>query len=1526
MPEGEVVRPRRHAPDLACVLTLVLVLWGCGSGGGGDVPAPEPVSPPPQPTGLTAEAGDGEVELSWTAIAAAIRWDYRQRTGDGAWGAWTTVPGSGGGTTGHTVEDLENGATYGFQVRAVNAGGAGPASGEATATLVPPQPENLTATAGDGLVEMSWTALDTAASGWEYRQREGDGEWGPWTTVPDSGPETTGHTVAELENGTTYGFQVRAVNAGGAGTGSAEATATPVPPVPPQPADLTATAGDRVVELSWTALDTASGWEYRQREGDGEWGLWTPVPDSGSETAGHTVADLENGATYGFQVRAVNLGGAGPASAEATATPVPPVPAQPADLTATAGDRVVELSWTALDTASGWEYRQREGDGEWGLWTPVPDSGSETAGHTVADLENGTTYGFQVRAVNLGGAGPASAEATAIPVPPVPPQPADLRATAGDGLVDLSWTAMATATGWEYRLRTGDGEWGPWTPVPDSGPETKGHTVADLENGATYGFQVRAVNAGGAGPASAEATATLVPPQPENLTATAGDGLVALSWTALDTASEWEYRQREGDGGWGPWTPVPDSGPETAGHTVADLENGTTYGFQVRAVNAGGAGPASAEAMAAPVDPGVPVEIPDANLRRVLERALGKAHGATITDVDLRSLSELRAEGKGIIDLTGLEHATGLEWADLAENDIVDIAPLAFLALLTRLELGTGAFHNRATGNRVSDLTPLSSLVSLEYLELSHNAVSDISPLAGLTSLTHLGLTYNDVADPQPLSGLSSLTRLDLRYNQVSDLAPLSSLASLEHLDLTGNRVSDVSALAGLRELRVLWMYGNAAVDLSPLAGLTSLERLNVGSNGVVDLGPLSDLTSLTHLSIHNNHRIVDVSALRGLVSLEELTIRGMALSEMEPLSSLTSLRYLNMSHTRARDLSFVAGMVELTDLSLWSTYVEDLRPLASLRKLERLGISDTAVDDLSPLENLTSLQRLGIVNLSPDLAPLSELKSLFSIVQTNSWTEGARPKVDISPLSGLTNLTWLWASPMHGDLSPLAGLASLEHLHLYEPGAPFENPQALQGLAGLRELTLERGGLEEVPALAESAVLLELNLEGNGIEDLAPLAGREYLRLLDLDDNRVRDIAPLVENPGLGDGDTISLVGNPLGPDALRTHIPELESRGASVAYDRDDFPDSPLRVLRDGAVSMRVDVDLETAGTRDRFHDLDFAAYAEEFISHFGDEFDVLLFLSALESTSDHADLPYAGVYHHVSNDVRGIGLGEIRQPPDNAIRLKGLIHFPWLNALAWGPSLHEIMHIWANHGVETAYSSHWGFSSAEGQLGGFRLDDLVDLGGGLWSAGIFGTITNGGNGVPYSPWELYLGGFVGPDEVPDLWNAPDGRWTGERTEAGHSIFEAVEHSKLTVEEFVETHGSREPDHASAPKELRGAVIVLEDDDHRLHHWDDLLEQVRWLSHPGPETAFRDFYNYHEATGGRGRLVLDGLRELRRETPLTAIPELRLMQVCPAPGMPAVIGAAALAAPDVEMMRTPTDFREHGDPRPGGRTEDLR
>ena len=169
-----------------------------------------------------------------------------------------------------------------------------------------------------------------------------------------------------------------------------------------------------------------------------------------------------------------------------------------------------------------------------------------------------------------------------------------------------------------------------------------------------------------------------------------------------------------------------------------------------------------------------PVSIPDANLRAVIEAALGKASGALITVSEMATLTSLDVRNKGIRSLTGLEFATNLTSLDLGAED-VENGPI--------------------NSNDISNLSPLSGLTNLTWLILNRNSVSDISALSGLTNLTWLHLWDNSVSDLSPLSGLTNLTGLDLNGNGVSDISALSGLTNLTWLVLMVNSVSDISPL-----------------------------------------------------------------------------------------------------------------------------------------------------------------------------------------------------------------------------------------------------------------------------------------------------------------------------------------------------------------------------------------------------------------------------------------------------------------------------------------------------------------------------------------------------------------------------------------------------------------------------------------------------------------------------------------------------------------------------------------------------------
>ena len=239
-------------------------------------------------------------------------------------------------------------------------------------------------------------------------------------------------TVHGLMNGTTYYFQVRAVNdldctvsgrTDGCNEGqeSLEVDATPFGK-PVTRVDLTmATPGDRRVTLEWDPVpdpptEELSGFQYRQKAGGG-YGSWLDIRNSDASTTTHVVAGLTNGTTYTFQVRAANSSGGGLVSNERSAVPST-TPGAPT-LTATAGDKEVRLTWTPAASGGGritkYECRLRIGADEY-LDPPCVVGKSLSASATSLTLTdedvvavvndddvvitNGTTYTFQVRAVN----------------------------------------------------------------------------------------------------------------------------------------------------------------------------------------------------------------------------------------------------------------------------------------------------------------------------------------------------------------------------------------------------------------------------------------------------------------------------------------------------------------------------------------------------------------------------------------------------------------------------------------------------------------------------------------------------------------------------------------------------------------------------------------------------------------------------------------------------------------------------------------------------------------------------------------------------------------------------------------------------------------------------------------------------------------------------------------------------------------------------------------------------------------------
>ncbi len=600
-----------------------------------------PRHPLPAPTGLTATAGNQEVELSWSMPSGAwdssvTAYEYRQKEGSADWrdDNWTQGSSSRSTTT-HTVINLANGTTYYFQVRAMSLNIPGLSSGEASATpapaAAPATPQAPTLIPGNTQLTVKWVA--PAANGaaiddYDVRYRLTSPS-GAWTDANHIGTGTS-KTITSLTNSTSYDVQVRAHNSVNWSSWSSSASAAPTDQKPAAPVIQGTSSykgrgtGDGFITIIWANPSDPSitGYQYQQREQGDDWPtptVWTNMVPSDATTQGFTFEGLTPFVIYDFRIRAVNHNGESePSNVLYEAKALGTMPA-PTNLMAIPGGGEVQLRWTmpsgAWDGEIGfYEYRKKEGSGIWGAWTKSSVAGSLSTTHVVSGLTNGVTYYFEVRAGTYATSGEASNVASAVPVG-VPSRPGAPTLVVGNQQLDVSWNEPAdngtSISDYDVQYKeTSDSDWIEWNPGTST---TRSETITGLINDTGYQVRVRATSSAGSSLWSDTADATpeaQKPAAPAAPTLTPGNMQLTVTWVApADNGAaisdyDVQYRLTSASAS-DPWTDANHTGTGTS-TTITGLTNGTSYDVQVLAFNSAGFGPWSLSASATPVPAAAP--------------------------------------------------------------------------------------------------------------------------------------------------------------------------------------------------------------------------------------------------------------------------------------------------------------------------------------------------------------------------------------------------------------------------------------------------------------------------------------------------------------------------------------------------------------------------------------------------------------------------------------------------------------------------------------------------------------------------------------------------------------------------------------------------------------------------------------------------------------------------------------------------------------------------------------------------------
>ena len=213
------------------------------------------------------------------------------------------------------------GTTYYYALVARNPVGPSPASAEVSARppSVPAQP-TLSATAGVGKVDLSWTAPADGGSqltGYTLLRGTISGQLSSYQTLG----LVTAYSDTAVTPGTTYYYALVARNAVGPSPASAEVSARP-PSVPTAPQNVTAQPHQtRGVVLNWSAPasnggSAITGYRIYRATSSGAETLLTSVSAS---TVTYRDTSTTRGVRYYYIIRAVNAVGVGALSSEVSA-------------------------------------------------------------------------------------------------------------------------------------------------------------------------------------------------------------------------------------------------------------------------------------------------------------------------------------------------------------------------------------------------------------------------------------------------------------------------------------------------------------------------------------------------------------------------------------------------------------------------------------------------------------------------------------------------------------------------------------------------------------------------------------------------------------------------------------------------------------------------------------------------------------------------------------------------------------------------------------------------------------------------------------------------------------------------------------------------------------------------------------------------------------------------------------------------------------------------------------------------------
>jgi len=338
------------------------------------MPSAATAKPPDPQTAPSIIAGNGQLTVSWQAVADADVYEIWAGTTNNA----QTATKQGGDVLdlSTVITGLDNGTSYYIWVKAKNNIGVSGFSPSATGKPLG-TPGMPTLNSGLEQLLVTWTAVAGAD---EYEVYYGI------DTPTTLAATTTGSTatITGLTNGTTYSVRLRAKNTTGVSDYGQSTSGMPIGNI----GVVILSSGNGQISLSWSAIAGADQYEVY-------YNTTNSIPSNPTQTISTTtttISGLTNGTTYYIWVKGKNLNGTSNTSV-VSGKPLG-IPGTPIVSPAYKG---LLVTWTAVAGADEYEVY-------YGITTPTTLA-TTTTGNTanISRLLGGTTYYVRIRAKNSNG-------------------------------------------------------------------------------------------------------------------------------------------------------------------------------------------------------------------------------------------------------------------------------------------------------------------------------------------------------------------------------------------------------------------------------------------------------------------------------------------------------------------------------------------------------------------------------------------------------------------------------------------------------------------------------------------------------------------------------------------------------------------------------------------------------------------------------------------------------------------------------------------------------------------------------------------------------------------------------------------------------------------------------------------------------------------------------------------------------------------------------------------------------------------